>query len=229
MRALRAVLWGLACGALAALGCGGSQPPRTDAGDAAARTDAADATARTDAADAAVRVPQNHRASGSTCPAGRGAGSVCTNLEGGGGGTCQLDSDCTAGESGRCFSPQSPFADCSPTACSYDQCQSDIDCPTLVPCECRDSAQSSAANQCVTGGNCATDADCGPQGFCSPGAYVALCQTPVYFCHTAADTCLDDSDCPREADAGLYPPPRACTYDSQAHHFACGDACIPPP
>jgi hypothetical protein len=208
MRDLRGVLLCLACGALAAFGCGGSQP------------------ARTDATDAAVRVPQTHRASRSACPAGRGAGSVCTTLESGGGGTCQLDSDCTAGPNGRCFSPQGPIAECSPTACSYDQCQSDSDCPALVPCECRGDAQSSGANTCVTGGNCATDADCGPQGFCSPGAYAKFCATPIYFCHTAADTCLDDSDCPAPDASG---PLQTCNYDSQAHHFACGDICIAPP
>jgi hypothetical protein len=182
--------------------------------------------ARTDATDAAVRVPQNHRASGSTCPAGRGAGSVCTTLEGGGGGTCQLDSDCAAGSNGRCFSPNGPIAECSPTACSYDECQSDADCPGLVPCECRGDAQSSDANACVAGGNCATDADCGRHGFCSPGAYAQFCATPIYFCHTDADTCLDDSDCPAPAASG---PPQTCNYDSQAHHFACGDVCIAPP
>ena len=42
----------------------------------------------------------------------------------------------------------------------------------------------------------------------------------AYFCHTAADTCVNDTDC----DAGK------CQFDSMAGHWHCGCAmCAPPP
>lgn len=79
---------------------------------------------------------------------------------------------------------------------------------------------------CVTGGNCATDSDCGAGGYCSPGAFSSFCAVPIYFCHTAGDTCLDDSTCgPADGSTIL----QTCNYDTQAGHFACSDTCIAPP
>jgi hypothetical protein len=174
-----------------------------------------------------ARVPIIHRAVGSACPSQRGPGLVCTGGTSTGTNQCVTDGDCSAGTNGRCFSPNGPGPGaCSPTICSYDQCQSDSDCAALVPCECR-SSQSDGANLCVAGGNCATDSDCGPQGYCSPGALTDYCATPIYFCHSANDTCVDDSDCRAiVADSGIL---QTCNYDSQSGHFACGDTCIPPP
>lgn len=178
------------------------------------------------AGDGSIRVPALHRASGSACPTARGAGSVCTLDLGTGPNACLVDSDCTAGTNGRCFSPNGPGGvRCMPTACSYDDCSSDSDCPSRVPCLCRDSAADSNANLCVTGGNCAVDADCGPGGYCSPGGYDDFCSTPVYFCHTPADTCIDNTDC---AQSGSRPV-LACNYDLRSGHFACSEVCIAPP
>ncbi len=178
-----------------------------------------------DHADASSRVPLVHRAAGSPCPSQRGGGMVCTGGPDGGTNGCAVDSDCLAGTNGRCFSPNGPLPACSPTSCSYDQCASDSDCPTHVPCECRPSAGDSEANLCVTGGNCAVDADCGPHGYCSPGAFADFCATPIYFCHTAADSCVDNSDCGRSGTG--YP--QSCNYDTASGRFACSDACVPPP
>jgi hypothetical protein len=150
---------------------------------------------------------------------------VCTGGPDAGVNECGVDSDCSAGTNGRCFSPNGPIAACSPTSCSYDQCSSDADCPAGVPCECRPSGGDSEANLCVGGGNCAVDADCGPHGYCSPGSATDYCSTPIYFCHTFADTCMDDNDCSPSVSGYS----RTCNYDAQGGHFACSEACIPPP
>jgi len=176
--------------------------------------------------DGSIRVPAVHRASGSACPTARGAGNICTGGIDQGTNACLTDSDCTAGTNGRCFSPNGPGAPgCSPTACSYDDCSSDSDCPARVPCLCRSSAADSNANVCAAGGNCAVDADCGPGGYCSPGGFADFCSTPIYFCHTPADTCVDDSDCAQSGSGPL----QACNYDVPSGHFACSEVCIAPP
>jgi hypothetical protein len=42
-------------------------------------------------------------------------------------------------------------------------------------------------------GNCRVDSDCAG-GYCSPSP--GLCGTATgYYCHTAKDTCVNDSDC----------------------------------
>ncbi|HVV53521.1 MAG TPA: Dickkopf N-terminal cysteine-rich domain-containing protein, partial [Polyangia bacterium] len=161
------------------------------------------------AVSGAIRVPAVHRAAGTVCPAARGVGTICGGGADGGADACLADGDCAAGANGRCVSPEGPAPICGPAACSYDQCAADRDCPARVPCVCRPSAASPAANVCVSGGNCAVDADCGPGGYCSPGGFADFCATPVYFCHTRADTCTDDADCGRGA-AGVR---QACTYD----------------
>ncbi len=45
-------------------------------------------------------------------------------------------------------------------------------------------------------GNCRVDSDCGANGFCSPTATSDGCgEVAGYYCHTAADSCTNDSDC----------------------------------
>jgi hypothetical protein len=171
-----------------------------------------------------VRVPLVHRASGATCPAMRGSGSSCSFSAGLAQPECATDNDCTAGMNGRCSLPDGPLPTCM-LFCTYDECQSDADCPPHAPCECRDSASSTEANICVTSGNCAVDSDCGPGGYCSPGSLEGICEHPSYFCHTPKDACTDDSDCPPMA-SGVA---QTCNYDSQTGHFGCGFPCFPPP
>src|SRR5580692_1375818 len=136
----------------------------------------------------AARVPLNHRASGATCPAGRGPGSTSATFCPADGGTpeggaivgqrlCSVDGDCTAGTNGRCFLQGGPVTDCG-TVCSYDACGSDSDCPGDEPCECRTSASDAQANSCLTGGNCRLDSDCGPGGYCSPSQVDSFCFCP---------------------------------------------------
>jgi hypothetical protein len=182
--------------------------------------------------EAHMRVPQNHRVSGSTCPAARGPGFICTaedadDADAAAANACSVDTDCNAGTNGRCFSPDGPGpGECSPTWCSYDECTSDSTCPAGQYCDCRGSSSSYFPNVCVGGGNCIVDSDCGPGGYCSPGAYAGYCDQPVYFCHAPQDTCIDDSDCSPSSSTTVL---QVCLYDAQLHHFACGDACITPP
>jgi hypothetical protein len=170
--------------------------------------------------DASRRTPLLHRAAGVACPTGRGPGlSICDCIGSVGRclcapGECGQDSNCTTGISGRCLmNGPAPI-----TACSYDTCFSDSDCPAKTPCVCRSSASGSEPNSCLTGSDCRVDSDCGPGNFCSPSQYGQWCGF-TYHCHTASDTCLDDSDC---VGAG-------CNFNKQTGHWACGGDCGPAP
>ena len=162
----------------------------------------------------AARVPVNHRASGTTCPAARGPGSTSASFCPSDGGPsqaalngprlCESDGDCGQGTNGRCFLNGGPVTDCG-TNCSYDACASDAGCPAGEPCACRASAADSAANSCLTGGNCRVDGDCGASGYCSPSQVNNFC-----FCPSPA-LCADGSG--------------ACYAGDQQVSCACGDSC----
>ena len=124
---------------------------------------------------------------------------------------CVQDSNCTAGTNGRCLTRNLGGL----ALCSYDECFSDADCPANIPCKCRDSASSSAPNYCLAGSDCRVDSDCGPGNFCSPSP--AWLDAP-YYCHTASDTCMDDSDCM---------PLKSCAFDEQNGYWSC--VVLPPP
>jgi hypothetical protein len=101
--------------------------------------------------------------------------------------------------------------------CTYDTCYSDSSCTLGGPCAC-EGESGSPGNSCVRG-NCRTDADCGSNGYCSPtlggcGNYGGVVG---YYCHTAADTCVNDSEC-------VMPmmPPGYCMYSPEVGHWACG-------
>ncbi|HEX3851869.1 MAG TPA: hypothetical protein VHW01_12940 [Polyangiaceae bacterium] len=174
--------------------------------------------------DAGAPFPLNHRPSGLPCTAARApvtptpSGFMCTPP---GGAECQCtqDSDCTAGQNGRC-QPRSPGP--AGLQCSYDYCHNDDGCPQSSVCECRPDAGSQIANYCTKPGTCRVDSDCGVGGFCSPSQAGQWCGT-LYFCHTPGDTCLNDSDCP---SAGISP---GCNFDLTSRHWACGGGCGPVP
>jgi hypothetical protein len=167
------------------------------------------------AKDAGTRTPLLHRSVGATCPTGRGHGSgpfvdscsatTCPAYH------CVQDLNCTAGTNGRCLTGNPGGL----ALCSYDECFSDADCPANIPCECRDSASSSAPNSCLAGSDCRVDSDCGPGNFCSPSP--AWVNAP-YHCHTSSDTCMDDSDCM---------PLKSCAFDGQNGYWSC--VVLPPP
>ena len=184
------------------------------------------------------RTPLKHRPAGSICPRARGSGfgspdPLCP-LDGGSF-DCLRDSDCTAGTNGRCFLGRRACM----TSCEYDTCFNDSDCADNQPCNCRALPEDWSANSCVTGSNCRVDADCGACGYCSPSQVNVLCFCMTaalcppsggpgvcgdacghaYFCHTAQDTCFDDSDC---TSGGT------CNYDWLVQAWSC-EWCIVPP
>jgi len=196
--------------------------------DAASGSDAAsgDAIAKLDGpsseASTCGRVPTDHRASAEPCPTARGQGITmcCPDAGYPGQWQCSNDSDCTMGTQGRCLNNAGPAG----THCSYDDCFSDSDCSDGGgPCVCRTSASDPSPNLCSTGSNCRVDADCGPCGFCSPspGGSVSLLPYVPYFCHTPADACIDDGDCPDPAQG-------CCLYDSKSTRWSCAACPVPP-
>jgi hypothetical protein len=236
---------------VAALGCGGRESG-TNAGTSGSGTSSgADASSDViapvpctsstvvDAGTTLVgdaEVPVNHRAAPACCPARRGpappgqpyphcpgpAGTVCPSETAT---TCSSDSECTAGANGLCF-PWEGLVGAG--GCSYDECFTDSNCGPKTPCLCRSSSTDNSANSCDVGGNCAVDSDCGPGGYCSPSPEMFpnpnVCWgSQPYYCHTASDLCINDSDC-APLDAGPPPPlgPRyACAYDAQDNRWQC--------
>jgi hypothetical protein len=193
--------------------------------------------------------PVNHRPSGAPCPSQRGPGPSCATTicasqpyPPGVATTCSSDSQCTAGRNGRCF----PFEGLvGPGGCSYDECFSDSNCGERTPCLCRSSSADNSANVCDAGGNCAVDSDCGSGGYCSPSMETCSSAAPEvevqdnyagpnpYYCHTASDLCINDSDC-ASLDAGtattsscpIYTP---CAYNVQDKRWECTQfSCCPP-
>lgn len=160
------------------------------------------------------RAPKNHRPSATTCAPSTGSGGgVCGSVGGGPPGACKKDGDCTAGTNGHCNPSGGGVLMCS---CFYDACKSDAECTSGGPCACQGSPYQNNSNGCAPAGNCKVDADCGPKGFCSPTGNVG-CSGALggYFCHTAADECIDDDDCSKTSG------PQACTYDSAKKHWGC--------
>lgn len=102
--------------------------------------------------------------------------------------SCKTHTDCTAYEDGRCVAfDTSPPTERGGTRCIYSVCNSDADCDSDA-CEC-----GTVANRCVPG-NCRVDSDCA-SGFCSPSFDMCSHEVTGYWCHTAADECIDDGDC----------------------------------
>lgn len=127
---------------------------------------------------------------------------------------CKSDKECAKGA--RCTvahrEGNAPFRN----ECATDACKSDADCgkgPGGV-CSCE-----SYGNFCIQG-NCRTDADCGAGGACSP-SYGCRGFTAGYFCHAAADECVNDQDCKR-GDSWI-----PCRFSDQLGHWACTQMMCP--
>jgi hypothetical protein len=169
------------------------------------------------------RVPASHRVLDVGCSTMRPAinptpvacGSACNPR------TCVQDSDCVEGENGRCG--------LAPTGagfiCSYDECASDKDCPSGSRCECRPTAGSAMPNICTPLSNCSSDSECGTAGYCSPSQYMQWCGG-FHACHTADDTCIDDTDCASSSQEGLE---ETCNFDQNEQHWTCSQGCGPQP
>jgi hypothetical protein len=173
-------------------------------------------------------VPASHRPDDSECQMAAPVG-TCHATSSNTAALCYTDSQCTTGTNGRCQQLATLTYDYC--ACTYDTCVTDSDCGPGETCACHGAPDSyGAGNTCVPG-NCRVDNDCGPGGYCSPsygGESIQNC--PVggrglqgYYCHTANDTCLNQSDCPN-------PFGESCAYSAVAGFWQCtlvpgGDGC----
>ncbi len=182
------------------------------------------------------KIPSRHRASASVCTQARPPGRSCATspcvspypfgVFVDAGSNCGADQDCTTGSNGRCNCGAIGATAGESNNCSYDQCASDSDCSGGV-CVCREDSIRNTAGACQATqticlpGNCHIDSDCGDAGYCSPSTFPGC--GPVwwygYFCHTASDDCVDDSDC---NEAGAY-----CAFSAASGHWSCSaGACI---
>jgi hypothetical protein len=168
------------------------------------------------------RVPLYHRAAAPACSGqlaeagvktlvfdGGSAGPVASD---GGAIACTTDGDCPPcanGQLDHCV--VEPFLQPS-MQCVCDECNTDQDCSGLSVCGCNEPiwANYIGVNLCIAAGNCRVDADCGPGGFCSLSPF--QCGAGGYYCHTAADTCLDLGDCPGGT---------GCVYSLAAGAWTC--------
>jgi hypothetical protein len=84
------------------------------------------------------------------------------------------------------------------------------------------------ANVCVSRGNCVVDSDCGGR-YCSPSpspwAEGCTGTSPAYYCHTALDTCIDDSDCVVKGNSVFF----FCALEPPVEHWACTPSRACPP
>jgi hypothetical protein len=97
----------------------------------------------------------------------------------------------------------------------------DTDCASGQVCACHGSAYMFGLGNTCSPGNCRVDADCGAGGFCSPSYDPSACGSLAgYYCHTPADQCIDDSDCPGQAGLSV------CVYSSTAGHWECAQMAL---
>ncbi len=107
--------------------------------------------------------------------------------------------------------------------CDYDACTTDADCPdatNVCSCEGQTGGEDGRFGSVCIMADCHTDADCG-SGYCSPSASFGCGGATVgYYCHTCADTCVNDSDCqPSPTNQG---PAGYCAFDPTVGSWACG-------
>lgn len=125
----------------------------------------------------------------SVCEGPVSPGSCSEPREGG----CATDSDCDAGNFGRCDNDIGgiPGLGCS---CNYG-CETDADCPTGLMCACSGAGVLEGRSQCIPQG-CDTAADCGDGQQCVLAWKEKNC-TPDYrvACTMPGDTCTYDDDC----------------------------------
>jgi hypothetical protein len=212
-----------ACGGATAsqIGDQGADPPDggTTSRDAATRTsEASDFDNYPDGSKGTPRVPAVHRPAPVACSHQRGAGNANPDLTFG---ACKTDVDCATGTNGRCN--HSTFG-AQVNNCSYDTCFADTDCGPNTVCTCREDA--SSTNRCAAVGNCKVDADCGNGNYCSPSVPFDKINLGVagFYCHTGADTCVDDADC-RQENA----PAAACAFEPATSRWACSTTGFFPP
>jgi hypothetical protein len=107
------------------------------------------------------------------------------------------------------------YVACLHGSCSVDACITDSDCSAGQLCVCANQIGGGGAvrlgNECMTT-QCRIDSDCGGGQVCSPS--IGSCSSLLgYYCHTATDECLTDTDC-----CGTTP---LCEFDTTKGHWAC--------
>jgi hypothetical protein len=177
------------------------------------------------------KAPLLHRFKANTCSTNfRPAPPPCTAQDGSfpAQNDCSTNGDCSAGTNGRCLmTPSVPAPDAPVNClCSYDTCFKDSDCLTTGPCDCLSGTRTTAANRCLPG-NCRVDADCGPGRYCSPTRHTVTLYFDKqvwqgYYCHTAADACVNDSDCSQDWLYGAH-----CAYDTLESAWNCFNYYVP--
>jgi hypothetical protein len=161
------------------------------------------------------RVPTNHRPNDAQCLTTPPPGDC--SLGGGPPGECSSDSSCTdGGANGRCVESGGGAIYCS---CTYDTCANDAACPSDQTCACHGSPYVGGQGNTCTQGNCRVDSDCdGGAGYCSPAENTMSCGSLLgYYCHTASDQCVDDTDCGQSSQGG----PQVCTYSTTTNRWQC--------
>jgi hypothetical protein len=209
-------------GLAAAVACGGTTLEETDGGAAdggGSDGSVADGSAPVDAgypeggyyeAGDSGRVPTYHRPDDSQCSQPAAAGDCMIS---GGATPCGSDSQCTSGTNGRCVESSGGAITC---LCTYDTCRGDTDCPTGDLCACHGSPYTGHDGNTCIAGNCRVDSDCGSGGYCSPSHGTTGCGgLSGYYCHTAADTCLDDTDCTGASGDDV------CAWSANDVHWEC--------
>jgi hypothetical protein len=159
----------------------------------------------------AGEVPIYHRPNDAECLTVPPPGN-CQTM--GGPGMCKNDSSCTAGVNGRCVESGGGVLFCS---CTYDTCAQDADCPAGKTCACHGATYTGGQGNTCVPGNCRVDGDCGPGGYCSPSYDPMSCGGLLgYYCHTAQDQCVNDSDC-----NGTGTGPQVCLYSTTTARWQC--------
>ena len=167
--------------------------------------------------------PANHRSSAAQCQAMAPRGTTpcsgdCPTTGSGQTFACNDDAECDAGVGGRC-TEACCFAN---SACTYDQCTFDSDCPADQTCACHGSTYLSPWGSTCVPSDCRVDADCGSGCDCSPSQQAGCLGCLSYHCHTPQDLCLNDSDCqPPPGEAGF------CVYASDAGLWECTQIQLP--
>lgn len=110
-----------------------------------------------------------------------------------------------------------PVEDC---LCTYDACMHDTDCNKGEVCACHGSPYVGGYGNACVQGDCRVDSDCGPAGYCSPAYDTNSCGGLLgYYCHTAADQCVNDTDCQSQAGYDV------CTFIGSRWQCAAEELC----
>ena len=158
----------------------------------------------------AARAPLNHRPDDSQCSQPAPVGNCPVMM---GSGACMSDAQCNMGVNGRCSENMGGALFCY---CAYDSCGHDADCPAGQLCVCHGSAYAGGGGNTCMAGNCRVDRDCGAGGYCSPTHGTNGCgSVSGYYCHTSADTCVDDGDC--TGTMGF----EVCAWSTTDNHWKC--------